>query len=429
MNVLFVHQNCPGQFKHLAPRLAASPDNQVVFITRPGKPNLPGVRQATYTPQRKPGATTHPYLRQTEEGVLNGQAAARAALDLKKAGFKPDLIVAHVGWGEALYLKYVWPNTPLLGYFEWFYHPFGSDVDFDPKAPPTLDDICRINTRNSLHLLNLETADWGITPTRWQWQQHPARYRENISIIHDGVDILNLRPDASTTGTLKEGLRLKAGEEIVTYVARNLEPYRGFPSFMRAAEIILKRRPNARILVVGGDGVSYGRAPANGRTYRENLLAEVDIDLDRIHFLGRVKYEVFRRVLLLSAAHIYLTVPFVLSWSMLEAMAAGCAVIGSRTAPVEEVIRDGHNGLLVDFFDPLQIADSVDQVLNHTDRMQRLRNAARQTVVERYALEACLQQQVRLIERLARPRARVSRQSPEQGLRASRKRVKKHAAS
>lgn len=401
MKVLFIHPNCPGQFKHLAPRLASLPGNEVIFITRPGKPDLPGVKKLDYTPARLVGAATHPYLRLTEEGILNGQAVAKIATTLRGQGFRPDIIVAHVGWGEALYLKAIWPGVPLLGYFEWYYRAFGSDVDFD--RAPSLDDVCRINTRNSLHLLNLEMADWGLTPTRWQQHQHPAIFQSKLSVIHDGVDTARIQPNAKATGRLKKNLLLKAGDEVITYVARNLEPYRGFPQFMRAAALILKQRPQAHILVVGSDGVSYGKALADGQTYRQQMLKELgpNPDLTRLHFLGRVTYDVFLRVLQLSAVHLYLTFPFVLSWSMLEAMAAGCLVIGSRTPPVEEVIKEGENGLLVDFFSHEAIAACVNNALDHPQKMRPLRQAARQTILDRYALETCLQQQIQLITTVA----------------------------
>ena len=338
----------------------------------------------------------------TEEGVLNGQAVAQVATSLRGKGWRPDVIVAHVGWGEALYVKAVWPGVPMLGYFEWYYRAFGSDVDFD-KAP-TLDDVCRINTRNGMHLMSLEMADWGLTPTRWQMAQHPAEFAHKLSVIHDGVDTARIKPNPQVTGSLKKGLSLKSGDEVITYVARNLEPYRGFPQFMRAAALILKRRPQAQILVVGGDRTSYGNALPNGQTYKQHMLAELGPALDqtRIHFLGRVKYDVFLRILQLSAAHVYLTYPFVLSWSMLEAMAAGCLIIGSRTAPVEEVIRDGENGLLVDFFSPQEIAERVDEALDHPGKMLAIRHAARQTVVDHYTLESCLHQQMQLIQTVAR---------------------------
>lgn len=406
MKILFVHQNCPGQFKHLAVHMAALPGNEVVFITRPGKPELPNVRKLEYTPARKPAPSTHRYLRLAEEGILNAQAVANVAVAARKTGFRPDVIVAHVGWGEALYLKQVWPNTPVLGYFEWFYRPTGSDADF--LKPLMLDDVCRIQTRNSLHLMNLEMADAGITPTRWQWQQHPEAYRNKITVLHDGIDTDLVKPDPGATGSLKRGLHLKAGDEVITYVARNLEPYRGFPTFMRAAALIQQRHPNAQILVVGGDGVSYGSKLESG-TYREQMLAELGsaLDLNRIHFLGKVSYARYLRLLQISAAHLYLSVPFVLSWSMLEAMSAGCLVIGSRTAPVEEVIQHGQNGLLADFFSPEDVADQVDRVLAAPDRMAGLRQAARQTVLDRYALKRCLPKQIHLISELAASKRRI----------------------
>lgn len=426
MNILFIHQNCPGQFKYLAPQLASTPGNRVVFITRPGKPALPGVEKIEYRPARDPSPSTHRYLRLMEEGVLNGQAVARVAQQLKDKHFHPDLVIAHMGWGEALYVKTIWPRTKLLGYFEWYYHPTGADVGFDPREQPTLDTHCRIQSRNGLHLLNLLAADWGMTPTHWQWQQHPPELRHKLSVIHDGIDTHRVAPNPQVTGRLSADLSLRAGEEIVTYVARSLEPYRGFPSFMRAAELILKRRPNCRILVVGGDNVSYGRALPDGQAYREKMLAETDVDPARIHFLGKIPYAGYLRVLQLSAVHIYLTVPFVLSWSMLEAMSAGCLVIGSRTPPVEEVIKDGQNGLLVDFFSAEEIADRVDQVLDHPNRMQKLRDAARKTVIQRYSLESCLKRQIRLIEQMTRPATTVSRPSMDHTTRARRSAAKKH---
>lgn len=411
MNLLFIHQNCPGQFKHLAPRIAAESGDRVVFITQRGKPDVAGVIKAEYEPTRQPAPSTHRYLRLMEEAVLNGQAVARVALKLRRQGFHPDVVVAHVGWGEALYIKEVWPRTKLLGYFEWFYHPRGSDVGFLEQRPPDLDTACRIRSRNGLHLLNLETADLGVSPTRWQWRQHPRAYRDKLSIIHDGVDTATVRPNRSATGSLSSNLRLRTGDEVVTYVARKLEPYRGFPTFMRAAELILKRRPRTRILVIGADGVSYGSQREDGKSYREHYVETLDLDLERIHFLGRVSYQRYLRVLQLSAVHVYLSVPFVLSWSMLEAMAAECLVVGSRTPPVEEVIEDRKNGLLVDFFSPEQVADAVDRVLDHPDRMRAIRKAARQTILQRYELQDCIQRQVELIRAMVTGGLR--RQGPE----------------
>lgn len=401
MKILFVHQNTPGQYKHLARHLASDPANQVAFIGKLQR-DIPRVAIVTYKPSREPGPATHPYIHLFEGQVLHGQGAVRAGLALKQRGFVPDVICAHPGWGEALFLKDLFPDAKLLTYCEFFYRADGSDVGFDPERPVSLDTRCRIRAKNAALLTSLEAADWGVSPTEWQHRQHPEIFRSKISIVHDGVDTDLCRPDELVAVTLPDGRTLTRRDEVVTYVARNLEPYRGFPTFMRATADILRRRPHARILVVGGDEVSYGPPPADAANWREKMLAEVGPDPDRIHFLGKVPYDQFLRIAQLSRAHVYLTYPFVLSWSLLEAMACGAVVIGSATPPVEEVIKDGSNGMLVDFFDPKTVADRVvealERVRDDPDSLAALRGAARRTVVERFDLSrVCLPTQVGLI--------------------------------
>ena len=401
VRALFVHQNFPGQYKDLVRLLASDPKNKVVFITKPNQNRIAGVHQITYQPARTPSSTTHPYIVGLENGVLHGQAVARVALDLKKRGFRPDIICGHCGWGETLFLKDVYPDVPLINFFEFFYHASGSDVGFDPEYPSTFDNKVRAWMKNTINLLSLEACDRGISPTVWQHKQYPPEFQPKISVIHDGIDTDAVTPDPKAQIRLPNGRMVRHGDEVVTYVARNLEPYRGFHIFMRTVEEICHRRPRAEILIVGGDGVSYGRRPADGQTYREKLLSEVTIDPDRVHFLGRVPYSQFLALLRVSAVHVYLTYPFVLSWSMLEAMAAGCVIVGSATPPVEEVIVDGENGLLVDFFAPKEIADRVDAVLEHPDRMAKVRAGARQTIIERYDLRRiCLPRHLKLMQNL-----------------------------
>lgn len=405
MNILFVHQNFPGQYRHLARQLAASPGHRVVFITQRANAALPGVRTIVYRPLRTTTPHLHHYLRDAEAGVLNAQAVARVALQLKKSGFVPDVMVGHNGWGEIWYLKDVFPQTPLLGYFEFFYRRHGGDVGFDPVETTDFDTAPRIRTKNAGNLLGLEAADRGQCPTRWQTSTYPERYRSMLQVVHDGIDTDRVGPDTAARLRLPNSdIEVAAGEEIVTYVARNLEPYRGFPSFMRSLPTILRRRPAARVLVVGGDEVSYGARLPAGQTHRRQLLDELSGSLDpsRVHFLGNVPYPAFLKVLQVSQAHVYLTYPFVLSWSMLEAMAAGCLVVGSRTAPVEEAIRDGENGRLADFFQPEEIAERVVEALAEPARFISLREHARRTVVDTYDLKRiCLPQQLRLLEELA----------------------------
>jgi glycosyltransferase involved in cell wall biosynthesis len=401
MKILFMHQNFPAQYKHLARLFGADAKNDVHFITRAKAPEIPGVKKHLYTLHREASKQLHHYLKPFETAVLYGQAAARALMTLRKSGFTPDIICAHPGWGEALYTKDIYPDVPVLGYFEFYYRARGSDVGFDPEVPVSLDDMCRVRTKNANNLLSLEGCDAGLSPTRWQRSQFPKEFLYKIARIHDGIDMTVAAPDPAARLDLPNGRTLTAGEEVVTYVARNLEPYRGFPIFMRAVEEICRRRPDCQIVIVGGDGVSYGRRLASGETYRAHMLKEVKIDPARVHFLGNVPYNRFLKVLQVSAAHVYLTYPFVLSWSMLEAMSARCLVIGSDTPPVTEVLVDGRNGLLVDFFAPKQIADRVDEVLDHKDRMADVRARAQATITERYELSMCLKKHMKLIKELA----------------------------
>lgn len=406
MKILFIHQNFPGQYLHLARHLGAQPGNEVVFITQRTDATLPGVRNLSYKPQRSVTAGLHHYLQETEAGVLNAQTVARVALNLKESGFVPDVILGHNGWGELWYLKDVYPNTPLIGYFEFFYRRHGADVGFEPGPPLIFDSGPRIRTKNIGNLLALDAVDLGQCPTQWQKSLYPAIYQPKLHIIHEGIDTEAVVPDARARLRIPgTEIDVAAGEEIVTYVARNLEPYRGFPSFMRSLPDILARRPNARVLIVGGDETSYGPPPANGVSFREQLLQELGdgIAPSRVHFLGKVPYSVFVKILQVSRVHVYLTYPFVLSWSMLEAMAAGCLIIGSRTAPVQEVIRDGENGLLVDMFALAEISDRVVSALEDKDAHQSIRSAARQTIVEHYDLKSiCLPAQLRMVKMAAR---------------------------
>lgn len=398
MRILFVHQNTPGQYKHLVRHFGAGPANQVAFIGKV-KRDMAGVSTVVYRPSREPGNATHPYVHMFEGQVLHGQGVVRAGLALKERGFSPEVICAHPGWGEALFLKDVFPEAKLLLYCEFFYRADGADVGFDPEREVSLDMRCRIRAKNANLLLSLEAADHGVSPTEWQRRQHPAAFRDRISVIHDGVDTALCRPDGDAAVDLPDGTRLTRRDEVVTYVARNLEPYRGFPTFVRAAGELLRRRPGLRILVVGGDEVSYGSRPADAANWREKMLAEVPLDPARVHFLGKVPYDRFLNILRISRAHVYLTYPFVLSWSMLEAMACGAPVVASSTPPVLEVIEEGRNGLLADFFDPLSVADRVEEALDDPARMEGIREAARRTVVERFDLATvCLPAQVRLIE-------------------------------
>ncbi|MUL36008.1 glycosyltransferase family 4 protein [Gloeocapsopsis dulcis] len=399
MRILFLHTNFPAQYRHVAQVLASKPNNQVVFGTKNQDVTLPGVYKAIFEPSRNPHPSTHHYVRPLESAVLHGQAVYKIAEQLKAQKFIPDVICGHSGWGPTLFVKDAFPNTPLICYFEWFYHARGSDADFDPTDPLNVDDIARIRIKNAPILIDLYSCDRGLSPTYWQRAQFPPEFHSKISVLHDGVDTEYFKPSGAKL--VLPNLDLSGVDELVTYVARGMEPYRGFPQFIEAIAYIQERRPNCHVVIVGSERVCYGKSLPDGTSYKEFMLKKVSLDLSRVHFTGSLPYNQYLQVIQASSVHVYLTRPFVLSWSMIEAMSTGCLVVGSNTAPVAEVIQDGENGLLVDFFAPQQIADRVDEVLDHPTRMAELRAKARETVLERYALADLLPKHLEMIESVA----------------------------
>lgn len=405
LKLLFVHQNFPGQFCHLLAPLRQSGRVDVMGVgerrwVSANLGRLPaGMPVLAYDmPPTIPGEEDG-MLRTSAQAMARGRQVAAALLDLRKRGYYPDVVYAHPGWGESLFVKDVFPAARLVHYCEFFYRADGLDVGFDPEFPDPFEERLRLRARTGHHLQSLEAMDLGISPTEWQRQCFPSAYRGRIEVAHDGIDTALARPDATARVILPNGRQLSASDEVVTFVNRNLEPYRGFHSFMRALPQLQRLRPDAQILIVGGDEVSYGKQTPPGY-YRQKMLDEVggSLKLEHIHFLGKVPYDYYLRLLQVSTAHVYLTYPFVLSWSMLEAMACGCVVIGSRTAPVQEVIEEGRNGLLVDFFSPEEIADAVAGACRSRQDLAELRHAARQLVVERYDLtEVCLPRQLQLL--------------------------------
>ena len=387
MKILFLHLNFPAQFRHLAVALAQDNNNRVVFGTARKEGELRGVHKIVFTPSRKPHKETHHYIKTLEDAVLQGQAVYRMLDKLKTKGFVPDVVYGHSGWGPALFIKDIFPESKLLCYFEWFYHAYGSDVDFDPSEPLTLDDKLRIRIKNTPILTDLYSCDAGLCPTSWQMSQFPPEYKGKITVLHDGIDTNYFSPQRGYKLVLPEiNLDLSEAKEIVTYVSRGMEPYRGFPQFMQAVSLLQERRKKCHVVVVGEDRVAYGRRLPDGKTYKQLMLSKFKFDLSRLHFTGRLPYSQYLRVLQSSSAHVYLTRPFVLSWSMLEAMSAGCLIIASNTPPVTEVIHDGVNGILVDFFSPQDIVEKVENTLDSPDRMEKLRINARKTILDKYNL-------------------------------------------
>jgi len=404
LNILFVHQNFPGQYKHLAPALSAK-GHRVVALGI-GDRKIEGVEYFHYRPKRGTSEKTHPWVTDFEAKVIRAEACANACNELKHRGFEPDVICVHPGWGEALLLREVWPDAKQLHFVEFFYGSIGRDVGFDPEFPsPEFSGNCRLRIKNTNNLLNLFDMDQGISPTQWQKSTVPEQFRDKIVVIHDGIDTARLSPDPSAvmnaTNDRGENISLSSSQRVITFINRNLEPSRGYHQFMRALPHIFRQDPEVQVVIIGGDGVSYGAAPEKG-SWKQQYLDEVrdKIELKRVHFLGKVSYDTFIKAMQISSAHVYLTYPFVLSWSMLEAMSLGAPLVGSRTPPVEEIIKEGINGRLVDFFSPEEIARVSLEVANSEN--SKMRAKARQTIVDHYDLNAtCLPQQIALIENLA----------------------------
>jgi glycosyltransferase involved in cell wall biosynthesis len=411
VKILIVHQNFPGQFKHLVEVLINNPKNHVVAFTMNDYPNRDDLQVVSYKVTKGTGKDVHQWAAEMETKIIRGEAAYLAALNLKKEGFNPAIIIAHPGWGESLFLKEVWPNAKLIIYCEFYYAAHGLDIGFDPEFPADKTIGAMMRAKNFNNLMHFDIADYGIAPTIWQKKTYPEPFCSKIKEVHDGVDTNVLCPNPNAKLKFIEGgkktIELTVGDEVITFVNRNLEPYRGYHIFMRALPILLKDRPNLTILIVGGQGVSYGPSPDPkkhpGKNWKEIYVDEIrpqlsDEQWSQIHFLGNIPYQNFISLLQVSKVHVYLTYPFILSWSLIEAMSVGCAIVGSRTGPVQEVITDGENGLLVDFFNPQALAAEVKKLLDNSNMRVRLGKNARKFAVENYDLNnVCLPKLLKII--------------------------------
>lgn len=407
MRVLFVHQNFPGQFRHVAAALAQRPGTAIGIVTdAANKQAMSGVPTVRY----KFSVKAQPGMSASTATLLHrfgrAERAANAMAEFRRRGFTPDVIVGHPGWGELMLAPEIFPASRLIAHAEFYYRAEGADVGFDPEFPGADDALrVRLKAKNLPLLAALTDCTCAVAPTGWQALQCPIEFRPKIKTIHEGIRTDLVKPDATAVFTHASiGRSFDTTDEIFTFVNRNLEPMRGYHVFMRALPAIMAARPNAHVVIVGGDGVSYGSAPPRGTTWKQVYLDEVAgrLPMQRVHFVGQIPYASFVALMQITRLHIYATYPFVLSWSMLEAMSAGAVVLGSSTPPVTEMICDGRNGLLFDFFSPDQLAERAIEVLTAPQAYAAIRANARRSMVDAYDLGTrCLPAWLDIIDRVA----------------------------
>lgn len=397
MHVLFVHQNFPAQFGHIADHLVKRHGFQCSFVTERRGGRVGNVDCIQYKVDG--GATKHNhYCTRTFENstrhAIGVFQAVKARPDLK-----PDLIVGHSGFGSTLFLREIFPDVPIINYFEYFYRTRDSDMDFRKDYPPVPLDFLRARARNAMVLLDLDNCDAGYSPTQYQRDLFPPEYQSKVRTIFDGVDTAIWKPIANP-GREVNGYHVPDGMKIVSYATRGMESMRGFDIFMKAAKKICDRRKDVIFLIAGQDRVCYGGDErfTEGKTYKEWVLSKDNYDLSRFQFLGLIPPPELAKLFNITDVHIYLTVPFVLSWSLLNALACGTTILASNTAPVREMIQNGVNGVLFDFFDADALAELAIQLLDRRDEYRVLGQQGAAIIREKYSIDVCLPKMVELYE-------------------------------
>ncbi|EGG94229.1 putative glycosyltransferase [gamma proteobacterium IMCC1989] len=409
--ILFVHQNFPGQYRYLARHYAEEPSWDVFAIGERECvkrqfaliPKNITVLGYDMPPVKNSGVSSR--VKDFVRHVDRADALETVLLRQKENGLSPDVILAHPGWGEAMYLKEIFPQAKLICFFEYYFNTTKNNIDFDPMLSSSLNQKVHYRMSNTASLISLSAADVGVSPTQWQLSTFPRVYRQGIHVIHDGVDTTTVKP--SETGSIElttidnRKVRLSSDDEIVSYSVRNLEPSRGFHRYMEALPALQKKRPNAYFVIVGGDEKSYSGAHASGKSWREVMLNEVgdQLVMDRVLFVGKIPYATLLDLFSITSLHIYMTSPFVLSWSMMEAMACEAPILASRTEPVKEVIKDNENGVLFDYFSADDLVKKANGLLENDLLREKISAEARDYIVKNYDLHSvCLPQYTKLIE-------------------------------
>lgn len=398
MKILFVHKSFPGQFKFLVSALTLDHNNVVMFITEDAETEIKGVNKLVYDASKQINENYNPYSLNYDLAINQGIHVAAKAMALKERGIIPDVIMGFSGWGCSMFIKDVFPDVPFICYCEWYLNPEGGSLDFGGEKL-SIDAKAKLRCDNAHVLTTLSLCDAGISPTNWQKQQFPKEYQNKIEVIPDGVDIDSFSPDENVKFKINgTDLELTKDDEVITYAARGLEPCRGYPEFMKAVAILQKKRPNAYFVIAGQNEYFYSYKKSDEDKSKEVLETMFDINMDKVYFVGKLPYKEYAKLLQVSTVHVYLTYPFVLSWSFLDAMSTGCCIVASDTAPVNEVMQDNYNGLLTDFFDVNKLADKIEYSLDNQNKMNEIRENARKTIIQKYDLVDTVARQIKFID-------------------------------
>ncbi len=401
MKILFIHQNFPAQYRRLIPALLKRGDS-LVAISQQKTGTIEGVVNLNYSLQRGNLPQQHPWLISVESAVLRAEAVAKRCQQLKNKGYTPDVILIHTGWGEALFIKDIWSDVKVIGFFEYFYPTEKKIANFDPEFPIAQDTLFQFRMKNSLLLSSLESCDIGVTSTQWQHSLFPQAYKNKIVVLHEGINTKIAKPNKKVRLHLANIKKIFSKKTpIITFVSRNLEPARGYHRFIRALPIIQKYYPNVHIIIVGGEGNSYSKELKQEKSYKQLFLNEVKdkLDMSKIHFLGKVSYTSYINILQISTVHVYLSYPFFISWSLLEAMSISCRIVAANTKPIKEVLQNKKSGLLVDFFSTEELVSQVINILHKPEKYRLMGREARKHILKKFDFETViLPQQLQLID-------------------------------
>lgn len=418
MKVLFVHNNFPAQFVHMA-RALREQGHEVVYVSAYASTTqqVKGLKPLLVKLLSLPKAEEHSDKAQLAylTALAHANSYANVFTQLRKQGFVPDLIVDHPAWGASQYISDIFPHAARICYMEWYFTKTTQSLftGCDYEVSPAFFAVLR--QRNQILLNALQDADWALTPTRWQCRQLPTNFHYKTQILHDGVDTGFFCPPLTPPSLVLHNAEgepvadIPAGSELLTYAARGLEPYRGFPQFYAALPQLLEARPQCQVVIMGNDRVHYGESRSDGKGWAAHLRESRPLSeahARRVHFVPFQPYEVYRRLLQASTVHVYLTVPFVLSWSMLEAMSCGCLLVATDCEPVREVLEHGVNGILSPWGQPDTLAEVISHTLEHAENLRGMRRAARETVLQYYDLDMLLPQQLSVLQDVLRRKPR-----------------------